>query len=116
MHEAGFCHLDTKHRKYFVPGRMFSLILNGAVTKIVDEIRERTVSYSPQDSHTAEIQADMLLLAVRLLEIFGSVKPPTQLERSMSRDEIMAAITEVESAAVRVILLSIFEQPRAQNE
>eukprot|EP00978_Attheya_sp_CCMP212_P027664 scaffold93216_cov69-Attheya_sp.AAC.1 len=108
MHMAGYCHLDVKPANIFLADGDCLLGDYGAATKIGDEIHERTTaSYYPRDAaFTAEVETDMQMLAVTLLQMFGSIAAP--VTEAMAREEIMTAIGLVDNDNVKVFLQSLF--------
>jgi serine/threonine protein kinase len=115
LHTVGYCHLDIKPSNIFLldtrmDGSLADCFLGdyGAAAKIGHYIRERTVKYYPLDgSFDAEEITDMYLLAVTILEKFGSI-PKASERPQMTRVQIRGAIAAVESDAVRTFLLSLF--------
>lgn len=108
LHQAGFCHLDVKPANVFLFEGFCYLGDYGAAVKTGDPIRERTVKYYPRDGpFDASEQTDMYLLAVTMLEMFGTI--PSSSERgSMTGQEIRDKIDSVETIEVRNFLQSLF--------
>jgi serine/threonine protein kinase len=121
LHNAGYCHLDIKPSNIFLLDARDTSLADcflgdyGAAVKIGGDIHEKTVNYYPKDgSFVAERITDMYLLAVTLLEMFGSI--PKASERDpMTKDEIRGAIDAVKSDAVQQFLLDLFELPGEDN-
>jgi serine/threonine protein kinase len=107
MHNAGYCHLDVKPANIFLRDGDCFLGDYGAATRIGHDIHERTVSYYPHDAaYVAEIETDMLMLAVTLLQLFGRIASP--VTQAMARVEIMTAIELVDNDNVNGFLQSLF--------
>lgn len=81
----------------------------GAAVRTGDPIRERTMKYYPTDGDfEAKEETDMYLLAVTLLEMFGTI--PQASERSaLSKEEIHKKIASVGANEVRIFLTSLFD-------
>ena len=109
MHQAGFCHLDVKPSNVFLFEEACYLGDYGAAVKTGGLIRERTRKYYPTDGDIeASEETDMYLLAVTLLEMFGTI--PHAAERSpMAKQEIREKIASVENDEVRTFLNSLFD-------
>lgn len=109
LHHAGFCHLDVKPSNVFLFEDACYLGDYGAAVKTGDPIKERTIKYYPKDGDfEAKEETDMYLLAVTLLEMFGTI--PQASERSpMEKQEIRQMIASVETDEVRTFLNSLVE-------
>ena len=109
LHHAGFCHLDVKPSNVFLFEDACYLGDYGAAVKTGDPIRERTTKYYPSDGDfEASEETDMYLLAVTLLEMFGTI--PQASERSpLAKQEIREMIASVETDEVRTFLNSLFD-------
>jgi hypothetical protein len=112
LHKAGFCHLNVKPSNIFLFEEACFLGDYGAAVKIGDPIRERTTKYYPADGDfEAKEETDMYLLAVTLLEMFGTI--PQASERSaLSKEEIRETIASVGNAEVRIFLTLLFDGPQ----
>lgn len=100
LHQAGFCHLDVKPSNVFLFEEACYLGDYGAAVKTGGLIRERTRKYYPTDGDIeASEETDMYLLAVTLLEMFGTI--PHAAERSpMAKQEIREKIASVDNDEV----------------
>jgi hypothetical protein len=110
LHRAGYCHLDIKPANVFLFVKECFLGDYGAAVKTGAPIRERTIKYYPQDGDfEAKEETDMYLLAVTLLEMYGSIRQASEREKSLSKAEILDAIRGEQNMNVRTFLLSLFD-------
>jgi hypothetical protein len=111
LHKAGYCHLDIKPPNIFLFEGDCFLGDYGAAVKTGEPIKEYTVQYYPADGDCfhAKEETDMLLLAVTLLEMFGSIRPPPKRSGGLTVHEIKEAINDVKCVDVRGFLLSLFD-------
>ena len=109
LHKAGFCHLDVKPSNIFLFEDACYLGDYGAAVKTGDSIRERTTKYYPTDGDfEAKEETDMYLLAVTLLEMFGTI-PRASERNALSKEEIHEKIASVGTDEVRIFLTSLFD-------
>ena len=103
MHECGYCHMDIKPSNIFISmGGNCHLGDYGGATRTGEVVREHTVSYYPSDAgRLAKKETDFMLLAVTLLEMFGSVPSPPG---PMSGEEIKARVAVVGNETVSAFL------------
>ena len=79
----------------------------GGATRIGEVVREHTLSYYPSNAgRFAKKETDFLLLAVTLLEMFGTISSPPA---PMTIEEITAAVVGVGSESVRMFLRQLVE-------
>ena len=110
LHQAGYCHLDIKPSNIFLFEEDCYLGDYGAAVEIDRDIRERTINYYPKDgSFKAEKKTDMYLLAVTLLEMFGSI--PKKRDYCYAKQQIHDKIAQVGNEKVRDFLSSLFNDP-----
>jgi serine/threonine protein kinase len=113
LHQVGYCHLDIKPSNIFLFETACYLGDYGAAVKTGDPIHERTIKYYPKDGDfDAKEETDMYLLAVTLLELFGSIPNAWQRQDSFTKQEIHELIATVESELVRDFLSSLFIGPK----
>jgi Protein kinase domain len=113
LHQAGCCHLDIKPSNIFLFEGACYLGDYGAAARIGDPIHERTIKYYPKDGDfEAKEETDMYLLAVTLLEMFGTISQASQKNDSFTKNDIHGLIAQVESEQVREFLSSLFADPR----
>eukprot|EP00523_Entomoneis_sp_CCMP467_P014755 CAMPEP_0168785636 /NCGR_PEP_ID=MMETSP0725-20121227/10853_1 /TAXON_ID=265536 /ORGANISM="Amphiprora sp., Strain CCMP467" /LENGTH=357 /DNA_ID=CAMNT_0008835749 /DNA_START=70 /DNA_END=1146 /DNA_ORIENTATION=+ len=109
LHKAGFCHLDVKPSNIFLFEDACYLGDYGAAVKTGDPIQERTTKYYPTDGDfDAKEETDMYLLAVTLLEMFGTIRRASE-RSALSKEEIHEKIASVETDEVRLFLTSLFD-------
>ena len=108
MHECGYCHMDIKPSNIFLSGGNCYLGDYGGATRIGEVVREHTLSYYPSNADRfAKKETDFLLLAVTLLEMFGTIPSPPA---PMTVEEITAAVIGVGNENVRVFLRQLVER------
>ena len=109
MHKAGYCHLDIKPSNIFLFQGDCFLGDYGAAVKIGEQVRERTIKYFPKDGDfEAKEETDMYLLAMTLLEMYGTIPRASERKDSLTKGEIHDAIGGVQNEAVRHFLSSLF--------
>jgi len=96
------CHLDIKPSNIFLFEEACYLGDCGAAVKTGDPIHERTIKYYPKDGDfEAKEETNSYLLAVTLLEMFGTIPPASQRNDSFTKQEIHDLIATVKSEEVR---------------
>jgi serine/threonine protein kinase len=111
LHRAGFCHMDIKPSNIFLFEEECFLGDYGAAVKIGEPLRERTYQYYPGDGEfEGREETDFYLLAVTLLEMFGSISSPQERKKPLSKSEIHSRIDVEENENVRNFLKSLFDQ------
>lgn len=102
MHDNGYCHMDIKPANIFLWENECLMGDYGGATKIGERVRERTMAYYPSDAGSvAKKETDYLLLAVTLLEMFGSVASPPD---GLTEEEIKSKVDSVENQNVKAFL------------
>ena len=110
MHIAGFCHLDIKPSNVFLFEKECFLGDYGASARTGEPIRERTTKYYPKDGDfEAKEETDMYLLAMTLMEMFGTIPPASQRQNALTKAEILRAVRAERNENVRNLLLSVFD-------
>lgn len=98
LHECGYCHMDIKPANVFLWEEDCFLGDYGGATRIGEQVREYTLSYYPSDAGVyAKKETDFMLLAVTLLEMFGSVSSPPP---GLSAEEIKSKVASLENENV----------------
>ena len=102
MHERGYCHMDIKPANIFLWEDDCLLGDYGGATKVGERVREHTMVYYPSDAGShAKMETDYFLLAVTLLEMFGSVASPPG---AMTFKEIKSKVDILENQNVKAFL------------
>jgi serine/threonine protein kinase len=113
LHQGGYCHLDIKPSNIFLFEEACYLGDYDAAVKTGDPIHERAIKYYPKDGDfEAKEETDMHLLAVTLLEMFGTISQAFKRNDSFTKQEIHELIATVESEQVRDFLSSLFVDPK----
>ena len=105
LHECGYCHMDIKPANVFLWEEECFLGDYGGATRIGEQVREYTASYYPSDAEVyAKTETDFMLLAVTLLEMFGSVSSPPP---GLSAEEIRSKVASLENENVKLFLTQL---------
>eukprot|EP00977_Amphora_coffeiformis_P024306 scaffold15478_cov123-Amphora_coffeaeformis.AAC.4 len=108
LHECGYCHMDIKPANVFLWEDECFLGDYGGATRIGEQVRENTLSYYPSDAGVyAKKETDFMLLAVTLLEMFGSVSSPTT---GLSLEEIKSKMASMENENLKAVLTELISK------
>jgi serine/threonine protein kinase len=111
MHQAGYCHLDIKPSNVFLFEGDCFLGDYGASVKTGEPIRERTEKYYPKDGDfEAREETDMYLLAMTLMEMSGTIRPASERQEPLTKNQILDAVQSEPHENVRDFILSLFHK------